>query len=154
MMMRTLIVIGCAITLFFGGVSPAKAAMFSLAGERPANLGFVNGKLAPCPTTPNCVSSQATNDHQIAPLRYEGDAAAAMVKIKAAIESAEGSEIITAADDYIYAEFTSKLLGFVDDVEFAVDNTAGVIQVRSASRLGESDLGVNAKRVAAIRAAL
>ena len=64
------------------------------------------------------------------------------------------TQIITETDSYLYAEFTSKLMGFVDDVEFSLDPAAKVIQVRSASRLGESDLGVNRDRVQAIRAAL
>jgi uncharacterized protein (DUF1499 family) len=63
------------------------------------------------------------------------------------------AEIIQADGNYVYAEFTTALMGFVDDVEFFLDESAGVIHVRSASRLGESDLGVNRKRVEAIRAA-
>jgi uncharacterized protein (DUF1499 family) len=70
-----------------------------------------------------------------------------MAKLKGAIESLGKTKIITATDNYLYAEFTSALMGFVDDVEFLVDDQAKVIHVRSASRLGESDFGVNRKRI-------
>jgi uncharacterized protein (DUF1499 family) len=74
--------------------------------------------------------------------------------VKQAIAALPGSAIISDSGNYINVEFTSALMGFVDDVEFYCDDAAGVIQVRSASRLGESDLGVNAKRVEAMRSAL
>jgi uncharacterized protein (DUF1499 family) len=134
------------IALWFWGVAvmPVEASVFHLSGDRPSNLGVTNGQLAACPATPNCVSSQSNDpSHQIAPLA--GDLAA----IKAIIAALPGSEIITDQANYLYVEFTSKLMGFVDDVEFAVIGDR--IEVRSASRLGESDLGVNAKRVEAIR---
>lgn len=153
-MMRILLAIGCAILFWINTSTPASASLFSFAGERPTNLGVTDGQLAPCPATPNCVSSQATDDHQIAPLRYTGDGTKALTQVKQAIAALPGSEIMAESDDYLYAEFTSKLMGFVDDVEFYLDDAAGVIHVRSASRLGESDLGVNSKRIAAIRAAL
>jgi uncharacterized protein (DUF1499 family) len=153
-MMRILLAIGLTIIVWISAMMPVSAAIFSFAGDRPTNLGVTNGRLAPCPATPNCVSSQATDDHQIAPLPYAGDATVAVAKLKQAIVALPGSAIITESDQYIYAEFTSKLMGFVDDVEFYLDDAARVIHVRSASRLGESDLGVNAKRVEAIRTAL
>ncbi|NJN49450.1 MAG: DUF1499 domain-containing protein [Alkalinema sp. RL_2_19] len=154
LMLRTVISIGLTIGLWLGVMTPANAAIFSFAGEQPTNLGVTEGRLAPCPATPNCVSSQAQDDHQIAPLAYVGSGPETMAKIKQAIVDLPGSAMITDSGNYLYAQFTSKLLGFVDDVEFYCDDAAGVIQVRSASRLGESDLGVNAKRIAAIRAAL
>ncbi|MBE9031270.1 DUF1499 domain-containing protein [filamentous cyanobacterium LEGE 11480] len=153
-MMRTLMSIGLAIVMWLSVMSPVSAAMFSFAGERPTNLGVNEGRLAACPATPNCVSSQAKDDHQIAPLAYVGSGPETMAKIKQAIVELPGSEIITDSGNYIYAEFTSSLLGFVDDVEFYCDDAVGAVQVRSAARLGESDLGVNAKRVAEIRAML
>ncbi len=152
--MRILLAIGFAIALWISTPTPASASIFSLAGDRPTNLGITDGRLAPCPATPNCVSSQATDEHQIAPLRYAEDGAKALTQVKQAIAALPGSEIISESDDYLYAEFTSKLMGFVDDAEFYLDQAAGVIHVRSAARLGESDLGVNSKRVEAIRAAL
>lgn len=130
----------------------ATGSLFSFSGKRPAELGVQAGELADCPSSPNCVSSQSHDlSHLIEPIPYTGDPAAAIAQLKSVIESLPRTEIIAATDTYLYAEFTSALMGFVDDVEFYVDATNGVIQVRSASRLGESDLGVNRKRIDAIR---
>ena len=126
--------------------------MFKLSGKRPTTLGIHDGKLAPCPGSPNCVSSQAGDGgHSIAPLRFTGDARAAMDKLKAIVQAMPRTEIIDRRPGYLYAEFSTALMGFVDDVEFYCDGQ--VIHVRSASRLGYSDLGVNRKRVEAVRAA-
>ncbi|HIK55682.1 MAG TPA: DUF1499 domain-containing protein [Synechococcales cyanobacterium M55_K2018_004] len=131
-------------------------SLFSFAGTRPTNLGVKDGKLLACPSTPNCVNSQtdaADKEHAIAPLRFSSDPDQAIANLKAVIHSMERAEILNADNHYLYAEFTSPFMGFVDDVEFFLDEAAGVIHVRSASRLGASDLGVNRKRVEAIRAA-
>ncbi len=77
-----------------------------------------------------------------------------MAKLKGVIQSLPRTKIIAETDNYLYAEFTSAMMGFVDDVEFYVDEAAKVIHVRSASRLGQSDLGVNRKRVESLRAEL
>jgi uncharacterized protein (DUF1499 family) len=125
------------------------------AGTRPINIGIQSGKLAACPGTPNCVNSQSLDaQSKIAPLAYNSTSTAAMARLKTLIGDMEKTKIITETDNYLYAEFTSKLMGFVDDVEFLIDDNAKVIQVRSASRLGESDLGVNRKRIEMIRAKL
>lgn len=125
------------------------------AGKRPSNLGVREGKLAPCPNTPNCVSSLSSDAvHKIAPLTYSSTPEQAMADLKSVIESLPRTKIITQSDDYLYAEFKSALMGFVDDVEFYLDRNANVIQVRSASRLGQSDLGVNRKRIETIKAKL
>lgn len=125
------------------------------AGKQPNNLGISNGKLAPCPNTPNCVSSQSTDAvHKIAPLTFTSSPQEAISNLKKIIESLPRTKIITESQDYLYAEFKSALLGFVDDVEFYLDRNANVIQVRSASRLGQSDLGVNRQRIETIRAKL
>ncbi|WP_017300595.1 DUF1499 domain-containing protein [Nodosilinea nodulosa] len=123
------------------------------AGDRPTNLGVKEGKLAPCPDSPNCVVSQGKPDaeHAIAPLAYSGDPAEAMTKLTAVVKAMPRTTIVESTDNYLYAEFASKLMGFVDDVEFYLDPAESVIQVRSASRLGKSDLGVNRQRVEAIR---
>ncbi len=133
---------------------PLIGTMFS--GQRPSNLGVKDGKLAPCPTSPNCVVSQGIPDagHAIAPLPYSGDATSAMQRLEAVVKAMPRTAIVEKTDTYLYAEFTSQLMGYVDDVEFYLDPTESVIHVRSASRLGESDLGVNRKRVEAIRSAL
>lgn len=122
-------------------------------GNRPTNLGVNNGKLAPCPNSPNCVSSQSTDtQHQIAPLTFTTNPQQAITNLKNIIQSLPRTKIITETEDYIYAEFKSALMGFVDDVEFYLDSQANIIHVRSASRLGQSDLGVNRQRIEAIRA--
>ncbi len=77
-----------------------------------------------------------------------------MAKLVALVKAMPRTTIVDSTDNYLYAEFASKLMGFVDDVEFYLDPAESVIQVRSASRLGESDLGVNRKRLEEIRAAL
>lgn len=128
--------------------------MFSFSGKRPTNLGIQDGKLAVCPASPNCVNSQTVStdrEHSIAPLQYTSTPAAAIATLKTVIEGMERTKIITEEENYLYAEFTSALMGFVDDVEFYLVPEEGVIHVRSASRLGQSDLGVNRKRVEAIR---
>jgi uncharacterized protein (DUF1499 family) len=125
------------------------------AGKRPTTIGLQAGRLAPCPSSPNCVCSYDSDElHKIDPLRYSSTPAAAWAALKQTIESLERTKIITATSDYLYAEFSSKLMGFVDDVEFYLDPAAGVIQVRSASRLGQSDLGVNRQRIELIRSQL
>lgn len=121
-------------------------------GNRPNNLGVTDGKLAPCPNTPNCVSSQSTDaTHKVEPLSYTSTPDVALAQLKQVIRSLPKTSIITETDSYIYAEFTSAIMGFVDDVEFYLEPEARVFHVRSASRLGKSDLGVNRKRVETIR---
>jgi uncharacterized protein (DUF1499 family) len=130
-------------------------AILSFPGQKPTNLGVQNGQLAACPDSPNCVSSQAPTsdkDHSIAPIAYTGEAMDAIAKLKTLIEGQERTTIVQTSETYLYAEFASKLMGFVDDVEFYADNNAKVIHVRSASRLGQSDLGVNRQRVEEFRA--
>lgn len=123
-------------------------------GTRPDNLGVNNGKLAACPNSPNCVSSQSSSSdetHFIQPLKYTSTPEKALVDLKATIESEDRTKIIEESPDYLYAEFKSALMGFVDDVEFYLDSSSNTIHVRSASRLGQSDLGVNRKRIETIR---
>ena len=129
-------------------------SLFSFSGKRPDNLGVTQGKLLACPSTPNCVCSQADpsdKEHFIEPIASSGKAPGdAIASLKAIIEGMERSTINEATDSYLYAEFSSKLMGFVDDVEFYAE-PSGQIQVRAAARLGKSDLGVNRKRVDTIR---
>lgn len=135
--------------------APPVIGLFHFSGTRPTNLGVQNGQLGACPTTPNCVSSFSQDvAHQIEPLRFDVAPETAFHQLKATIQSLPRTQIITETEDYLYAEFTSPLMGFVDDVEFYLDQAANVIQVRSASRLGESDLGVNRQRIEAIRSVL
>jgi uncharacterized protein (DUF1499 family) len=114
--------------------------------RRPHHLGVHDGRLAPCKRSPNCVSSQADpsdQEHYIAPI--DGT----MEAVRLAVETFPRSKIIQDGEGYLYAEFRTKLLRYVDDVEFFFDGS--VIQVRSCSRLGRRDFGVNRKRVEALR---
>ncbi len=123
-------------------------------GTKPDNLGVNDGKLAACPNSPNCVSSQSPSSdtvHFIQSLKYTSAPEKAWVDLKAVIESEDRTKIINESSDYLYAEFKSALMGYVDDVEFYLDSSSNIIHVRSASRLGQSDLGVNRKRVETIR---
>jgi uncharacterized protein (DUF1499 family) len=121
-------------------------------GTPPSNLGVRDGRLAPCPSSPNCVSSQSTDrQHTVEPLQYKASAEEAMSEMKNIIGSMKRTRIVSESGNYLHAEFTSALWRFVDDVEFYFDDSAKVIHLRSASRLGKSDFGVNRKRVEAIR---
>ncbi len=124
--------------------------MFNFAGKKPDNLGVKDGKLTACPGTPNCVNSQSDD----AQSKIEPLPPVSIAEIKGVVEGMERTSIVEETDNYLYAEFKSKLMGYVDDVEFYRDPEANVIHVRSASRLGKSDLGVNRKRVEEIRSKL
>ncbi len=127
---------------------------FGCSSVPPANLGVRDGRLAPCPKTPNCVSSQSMDrEHAIEPLAYSTSKEEALADLKKIIGQMKRTRIIEERDDYIRAECTSAIWRFVDDVEFFFDESVRVIHVRSASRLGESDFGVNRKRIEAIAAA-
>lgn len=124
--------------------------MFNFTGTRPDNLGVTDGKLASCPGTPNCVNSQSDNPQS----KIEPLPGVSIDQIVQVVNSMERTTIVEQTDTYLYAEFKSKLMGYVDDVEFYLDRDANMVHVRSASRLGKSDLGVNRKRVEEIRAKL
>ena len=134
-----------------------------LSGSPPTGLGVRGGLLKPPSRTPNSVSSQADRhagsdalvDYaRIAPLAGGGDVTATMARLRATIEAMPGARIIEARPDYIYAQFTTRWLKFTDDAEFWASPTEGVIHVRSASRLGRKDFGVNRARIEQLRAAL
>ena len=125
------------------------------AGKRPTYLGVKDGRLPRPRSTPNCVSSQADpadQVHYIEPIRFKGSAAEAIAGARKAVESMRRATVIRHEGNYLYAEFRSRLLGFVDDVEFTYDDKAQALHVRSASRVGRSDWGVNRARVEALRA--
>jgi uncharacterized protein (DUF1499 family) len=141
-------------TMYVAETTSGGQPLFHFSGQRPENLGVKDGQLAACPASPNCVSSQAPStdaEHSTTPLQYESSPAEAIARLKTIIEGMERTEIIKETDTYLYAEFTSKLMGFVDDVEFYAEPDTGTVHVRSASRLGQSDLGVNRQRIEAIR---
>jgi len=119
------------------------------------DLGVDNGELMPCPKTPNCVNSQTENEeHYIKPIHFTGTKQEAKGLLLQILESEKQAKILIAQENYIRVEFTSTLFRFVDDVEFYFPKRqAGetVIHIRSASRVGYSDLGANRKRIERIR---
>ena len=143
-------------------VAVAAGQLGFLQGTAPADLGVRDGKLKPPSMTENSVSSQAAlyPDHpqrsyaDIAPLALKGDGTATLARIKAIVEGMDGAKVIKSEPGYLYAQFTTKLMKYVDDVEFWFDPAANAIQVRSASRVGRGDMGVNRKRIEAVRAVL
>lgn len=116
-------------------------------------VGLVDGRLRPCPASPNCVCSQVADaEHTISPLRFTGSAAAAWERLQQIVRTLPRARVTDANDQYLRVEFTTAILRFVDDVEFLLDGPGEVIHVRSASRVGYSDLGTNRKRVESLRA--
>lgn len=122
-------------------------------GKRPVNLGYADGKFAPPSWKPNCVSSTVDRDnsHFIEPIVYAMASAKAWEKLRVIVLASNGTKVIVDIPGYLYAEFRSSIFGFVDDVEFAMDKNARMIQVRSGSRLGIDDAGVNRTRIERIR---
>jgi uncharacterized protein (DUF1499 family) len=129
--------------------------MLGCSSGRPANPDVTNDKLLPCPDSPNCVSSQSPDKrHFIEPIPYEGKRQQARDRLVAVIQGMKRSKIVTVRDDYIYAEFISAFFHFVDDVEFFFDTETKIIHMRSASRIGYYDFGVNRKRLEEIKSML
>jgi uncharacterized protein (DUF1499 family) len=130
-------------------------SLFGCSGQRPADIGVRENRLAPCPSRPNCVASDAEDaEHRIEPLAVGNDASAAWQALKDIIADLPRITIVASEDRYLHVEAKSRLLGFVDDLEFHLRSDDGVIAIRSAARIGYSDLGVNAARIETIRAEL
>ncbi len=126
--------------------------IFSIASHKAPELGVFNGKLYPCPPTPNCVSSEIPGTPAyIDPFTYTTTSNEAWRKIKQAITTT-GGEVITDHKTYLHAIYVTPLIRFVDDVELRLDDQQHLIHIRSASRVGRSDLGANRQRVEKIRA--
>ena len=134
--------------------------MGMLRGSAPLDLGVKNGRMKPPSATPNSVSSQSDlypthpqKDYaRIAPFQFQGDGDQAMTKIAALLRATDRTVLVKQEADYLYAQSSTPLLKFTDDLEFWLDKSAGVIQVRSSSRLGRKDFHVNRERVETIRA--
>ncbi|MEM7062048.1 MAG: DUF1499 domain-containing protein [Cyanobacteria bacterium P01_B01_bin.77] len=134
-------------------VLPGLKGVFT--GTPPTDIGVHDTQLSPCPTSPNCVSTSSRDDeHTIAPIEYTADRDAVREQLVAVIQNQPRTEIIEQTDDYVRVEFTSRLMGFVDDAEFYFLPDGHTIAMRSAARLGESDLGVNRRRLEQFRLAL
>ena len=128
------------------------AILLACSTDQTVKTGATNHRLSPCPKSPNCVSSLSVEkSNYVEPLSYKGSQEEAREKLISVIDSMKRSEIVTAKTNYIHATFKSVLFGFLDDVEFSFDDERKSINVRSASRTGYYDLGVNRRRVEEIR---
>lgn len=128
----------------------ASLSMSACAGERPANLGVANGTLSACPDSPNCVSSQAGDErHRIEPFAIGGDPEAAFARLVEIVRRRPDATVIDSTGSYLRVELRTTF--FTDDAEFLLDRESRLIQLRSASRVGYSDLGVNRSRIEEIR---
>ncbi len=126
------------LTLFSGCTSPG--------------VGLVDGTLRPCPNSPNCVvSMNGDGKHAIDPIVYQGDRDEAIARIRKIVSDCKGATIVREEEGYIHAEFKTRIMKFVDDVEFLIPHHEQVIHMRSASRVGYGDLGANRKRMEKIR---
>jgi uncharacterized protein (DUF1499 family) len=129
------------------------AAVLVLGAVGASALGVRDGRLDPCPSSPNCVASQADGDAKVEPLAFEGSGEEALRRLADAIRGMPRAEVVALGNGYLRAEFTTRIFGWVDDVEAVVEASASVIHLRSASRTGYWDLGTNRRRVEAIREA-
>lgn len=117
-----------------------------------SKYGLDEGKLHPCPDSPNCVCSEFSDDsHSIEPIAFNNDADVAWSQLLNVVAAQPRTKIVDSGDGYLQARVTTRLLRFEDVLEFRLDRAAGAIQVRSASQVGFSDLGVNRRRVETIR---
>jgi uncharacterized protein (DUF1499 family) len=129
--------------------------LVSCSGARPKDLGVRDGHFAGCPASPNCMSSDASDpSHWVEPFAVVGDPPRAWRAARAAVLGLPRTIIVTEAPDYLHAECESAVFGFVDDLELNLRSQTGVIAIRSASRVGYSDLGVNRQRVETLRSNL
>jgi uncharacterized protein (DUF1499 family) len=148
------------ILLALATLAAGQAGLFS--GQAPVDLGVKDGRLKRPSKTPNSASSQAAlhGDHpmrayaEVQPLPMRGDAEASIAAIRKVVEAMPGAQVVKTEPGYLHATFTTRWMKYVDDVEFWVDSANGVVQMRSGSRVGKKDFGVNRARLEAIRAAL
>ena len=138
--------------------SLALALSLGCQGPMPSGLGVqaANGQLAPCPDSPNCVSSRSTHaTHAVDPFQLQqGDVAAQWTSVVEAVEALPGTVVLRSDDRYAHAESTTRIMRYVDDLELLLDPASGRVDVRSASRVGYGDMGANAARVEALRTLL
>ena len=155
--MLTFLTIGLAVVLAVAGLVLAAGQAGLFRGKPPTLLGVQGGRLPPPYVTRNNVHSQAAiwgaqyAHTTIEPLPAQADGAQTMERLRSLVEATPGAQVMKAGPDYLYVQYTTKWLRFVDDAEFWFDPAAQRVQVRSASRLGESDLGVNRARIEALR---
>lgn len=143
---------GIAIVMLIMTATTAGLFLRSLTASRPPDLGVRDGRLAVCPDSPNCVSTQAEDrEHWIAPLTFQQDPDSVLDVLDEIVRRQPRTRVIERSPNYLYFEFRSAFFRFVDDVEFCVEPESGRIHFRSASRVGHSDMGVNRARMELIR---
>ncbi len=126
--------------------------LLSCSGKRPPNIGVSDARLAPCPSSPNCVSSDDPDSaRQVDAFQFSASPEDVWRGIREEIVSLPRTTIVEETADYIHAECASAVFGFVDDLELHLRPSVGLVAIRSASRLGYSDLGVNRRRVQDLR---
>ena len=142
------VIVGLAGVIALGILS---LLVLGIASQRRPMLGLVEGRLRPCPASPNCMSSEASDaDHRTEPIPFAQSPEAAFDRLRTIVSEMSGARVVTTTGRYMHVEFTSSVFRLVDDVEFRVDADSHVIHFRSASRVGHSDLGVNRKRMSTI----
>lgn len=128
------------------------AAVTGCAGSQTADKMKPNERFAPCPDTPNCISSEAQDPrHAVAPMQLAGNSEREWDEIRAVVAALPRSRILGATECYLHATLKSRLFGFIDDLELKLDPQTKMIGIRSASRSGSYDLGVNRRRVENLR---
>ncbi|PHI18250.1 hypothetical protein CEQ90_18870 [Lewinellaceae bacterium SD302] len=130
----------------------AYAAGSRFPADREGALSFLTNDmtrvLKPCPESPNCVSTQTSQEKKkMQPLKYTGELPAALAKLKSVVEEMSRTKLIETDENYLHFTFKTFPIPFIDDVEFLFDDATKQIHYRSASRVGHSDLGVNARRM-------
>ena len=139
------IVIVCLLVIF-------QVSMTVTSWRNPRKMPTNPQSLSRCPESPNCVSSvDDDRQHRVEPLSFTGDADAAFARVREVVERMPRTKIVTSSDEYLHATFTTMIMRYTDDVEFLLDRPSNTIAVRSASRIGNSDLGTNRRRVEQIR---
>jgi len=137
--------------------SAPAAAVNLFPGTRPTDLGFADGRFARGDERPNWVSSTvdpAEKTRFVAPIAFVGDGGQAWARLGQVVAAMPRAGVVSRTPTYLHVEFASRIFGFIDDAQFALDAQAGVIHVKSASRVGRGDFSVNRDRVEAIRAAM
>ena len=129
----------------------------NISNKLPEGLGLTDGELMPCPSSPNCVSTQASPEnveHYAEPIVYTGDRMKTQLLIESFILNNGNAHLVSSTLGYVHFEVKSPLVGYIDDVEFYLPAADSVVHVRSASRVGYSDFGTNRERVRQIQSLL
>lgn len=153
--MKKLLWIVPLVVVVGGAALVVLSRLLSPQAEPQQPLGIEDGTLTPCPEdTMNCVDTRSSGEYAaMEPLPFEGTATEAKSRIKAIVDEMPRSELQTEEENYLHYTFSSQIFGFVDDVEFHIDEETQEVHFRSASRLGQSDMGVNRERMEEIREA-